>query len=151
MPKVTRDAVKRETGDGACGPFEALLFSDSGGLSQFGAAEEILPPGSRSSNLHWHEEEDEFVYVLEGTLVLCEGDSEDTLAVGDAACFRAGAREGHCLENRSDAPARLLVVGTRAPRDRVHYPQHNRVQHVDRRNEERRWTNEVGAPADPLP
>ncbi|WP_425098818.1 cupin domain-containing protein [Tropicibacter sp. S64] len=150
MPKITRDAVQRETGDGSCGPFESLRFSDSGGLTQFGAAEEILPPGSRTATLHWHAEEDELVYVLEGEVILREGTDETPLGTGEAACFKAGVATGHCIENRSDAPARLLVVGTRAVRDRVHYPNHDRVQHVDRAHDERRWTTESGAPADPL-
>lgn len=150
MPKITRDAVSRDSGDGACGPFEALLFSDSGGLSHFGAFEEILPPGSRSARLHWHEEEDEFVYILEGTATLHEGSQTSELGVGEAACFPAGTPEGHCIENRTDKPLRYLVVGTRAPRDRVHYPAEDRIQHVDRKNAERRWTTEAGAPAKPL-
>ncbi|WP_136439239.1 cupin domain-containing protein [Pacificoceanicola onchidii] len=151
MPKITREAVKRETGDGACGPYEELRFSDSGGLTQFGAHEEILQPGSSSSTLHWHAEEDEMVYVLDGNVTLREGDTETPLTAGEAACFKAGVETGHCIENRSKAPARLLVIGTRAVRDRVHYPNHDRVQHVDRAHDERRWSNEAGAPADPLP
>ena len=151
MPIITQDEVRRTAGDDALGAFEALLFSDSGGLTQFGAFVEILSPGAASSHAHWHEEEDEMVYMLDGEVTLIEGETEHALTAGDAATFAAGAPVGHRLENRSDAPARYLVIGTRAPRDRVHYPGQDRVQHVERKTDERRWSNESGAPADPLP
>lgn len=51
------------------GPFSELVLSDQAKLSQFGVHLERLPPGSRSSFRHWHETEDELVYVLEGEVV----------------------------------------------------------------------------------
>ncbi|WP_421906920.1 cupin domain-containing protein [Mameliella sp.] len=151
MPIITEDSVQRKTGDGALGSFEALLFSDSGGLTQFGALVEILAPGAASSYAHWHEAEDEMIYVLDGTVTLVEGDSEQEMNAGTAATFAAGVETAHRLENRGDAPARILVIGTRATRDRVHYPGHDRVQLIERSHgEERRWTRANGAPADPL-
>jgi uncharacterized cupin superfamily protein len=110
--------------------YRALLFSDSlgeaGSLTQFGAFVETLMPGAHSSELHWHETEDEFVLVLSGEVVLVEGDKagliETVLVEGDAAVFKAGVPVGHCLQNRSNAPASCLVVGTRTTTDRWHYP-----------------------------
>lgn len=151
MPIITEDTVERRTGDGALGAYEMLLFSDSGGLTQFGAKVEILAPGAKSAYQHWHESEDEMVYVLEGTVTLVEGSGETEMRAGQAATFPAGRDTAHAFENRSDAPVRILVMGTRAPRDRVHYPGEDRVLHVERRLDERRWTHENGAPADPLP
>lgn len=151
MPIITEDTVKRDAGNGALGAYEALLFSDSGGLTQFGAFVEVLAPGAASSHAHWHAEEDEMVYVLDGEVVLTEGETETTLTPGMAATFAAGVDVGHRLENRTEIPARYLVIGTRAPRDRVHYPGQDRVLHVDRAHDERRWSSENGAPADPLP
>jgi len=147
MPKITEATVKRDSGDGVCGPFEALLFSDTGGLTQFGAFVEILPPGSRSSVKHWHAQEDEMVFVLAGTVTLIEGDGNTTLSAGDAATFKAGHAVGHCLENRSDAPVRYLVIGTRAAHDTVTYPDHARVLQFDRVKERRTWTDPDGRPA----
>ena len=151
MPIITEDTVQRRSGDGALGAHESLLFSDTGALTQFGAVVEILSPGARSSYPHWHESEDEMVYVLDGTLTLIEGDCENEVPAGAAAAFPAGTETEHCLENRGDSPARLLVIGTRAPRDRVHYPTEDRVLHIERRSDEHRWTRLNGAPADPLP
>ncbi len=54
---------------------------------------------------HWHTHEDEFVYVLEGEVVLRCGPKEQLLRAGMCAGFAAGAEQGHQLINRSDRPA----------------------------------------------
>lgn len=117
MPVIKSDEMLREEGppDNPCGPNVVYWISEVGGLTQFGAFIEELPPGSRSSIKHWHSAEDEFIYVLEGSVTLVEGDAEAVLAPGDAATFRAGDAVGHYLENRSASTTRCLVVGTRAP------------------------------------
>ena len=151
MPVFTPHSVKTDgTDDPAdpCGPYRALLFSDSGGLEQFGAFEEILPPGSASSIKHWHANEDEMVYVLAGEVTLLEGSETVLMRPGDAATFKAGDRVGHCLQNRSDAEVRYLVIGTRSPGDVVTYPDHDRVLTFDRATDTRQWTDHAGAPAD---
>lgn len=109
---------------GGLGPYRFGVIGEAGGLTQFGVHLEELPPGSRSSFRHWHEAEDEMVYILSGEVVLIE-DSETILRAGDAACWPAGRPVGHCLHNRSDAPAVYLTVGTRAAADRIHYPDHD--------------------------
>ncbi|MGV1770786.1 cupin domain-containing protein [Agrobacterium vitis] len=103
------------------GPYSARRLSDAGGLTQFGALLETLPPGSRSSHKHWHEQEDEFLYLLTGTATLLEGDTITEMTPGDAATFKAGVPLSHCLENRSNADCVYLVVGTRSPDEIVHY------------------------------
>jgi uncharacterized cupin superfamily protein len=52
------------------------------GSAQFGVNLLELPPGAWSSQRHWHERQDEFVYVLEGevTLVTDEGETRLTPA-----------------------------------------------------------------------
>ena len=130
--------------ESVCGPGRALWISEAGGLTQFGAFVEILPPGSRSSLKHWHRSEDELVYVLEGEVTLIEGSSETLLHPGDAATFRAGDPVGHSLENRSGAPTRCLIVGTRAPIDVITYPDHDRVCHRDRSLPDDIWTDTSG-------
>ncbi len=135
MPKVTRDNVRREVGDGVddpCGPFEAMLVSDTGGLTQFGAFVETLPPGSASALKHWHAREDEMVYALSGCITVIEGDETYELHPGEAATFAAGVPEGHCLQNRSDAPVQYLVIGARSAGDVVTYPDHDRVLTFER-------------------
>ncbi|MCJ8333339.1 MAG: cupin domain-containing protein [Epibacterium sp.] len=151
MPVFSKETAKTDSDDGMgnpCGPYRAILFSDSGGLTQFGAFEEILPPGSSSSVKHWHAGEDEMVYVLQGEVTLYEGDESVVMRSGDAATFKAGVPIGHCLKNRSNTEARYLVIGTRSSGDVVTFPDHNRVLHFDRATKLRRWTDHTGSPAD---
>ena len=102
-----------------------------------------MMPGSRSSHRHWHEEEDEFLWMIAGEVVLVE-DVERVLRAGDAAGWKAGVPVAHCLENRSGADAVLLVVGTRAAAGVVHYPDHDVVMHHDATG--RRFTHGDGTP-----
>lgn len=149
MPVIKSDKMLREEGppDSPCGPNLVYWISEVGGLTQFGAFIEELPPGSRSSIKHWHSAEDEFIYVLEGSVTLIEGDAEAVLAPSDAATFRAGDAVGHYLENRSASTTRCLVVGTRAPVDIITYPDYGVVCHRDRSLPDDIWTDSKGNPA----
>ena len=104
------------------GPYEGRGLGDYFGLSQFGAALEVLPPNSRSALRHWHTRFDEFVWVLDGELMLITDEGETVLRPGMCAGFKAGVTNAHHLINRSTAPARFLVIGTRIGGDKVHYP-----------------------------
>ncbi len=143
MPIITPENAHVEVmtaNDTPCGPSRMLRFSDTGGLTQFGAFVEILPPGSRSSLCHWHREEDEFVYMLSGEVTVFEGGVATLLHPGQAVCFKAGVPSGHYLKNDGAEEARYLVVGTRLPAEVVTYPDHDRVYHVDRTKGEERFT-----------
>jgi uncharacterized cupin superfamily protein len=97
------------------------MLGDAVGLTQFGVNLLTLPPGVWSSQRHWHTHEDEFVHILSGEVVLCEDAGETLLKAGDSAGFKAGVPNGHCLQNRSDADAVILVVGSRNPEDAGEY------------------------------
>ncbi len=148
MPAITPDRMveEEEPGHGDSGPNRVLWISEAGGLTQFGAFVEIMPPGSRSSIKHWHSAEDEMVYVLAGEVTLCEGNEEILLRPGDAATFRAGVPVGHFLENRSTTETRCLVVGTRAAVDRITYTDHNLICHRDRSLPDDIFTDLAGNP-----
>ena len=129
MPKIdTAKAVVRTKGvypqpyrsvtDGR----EKAALGNVAGLTQFGVNLTRLKPGAASALRHWHEQEDEFVYVLEGELVLIEGDGEMPLRPGDCAGFKAGVPNGHQLVNKSQRDAVYLEIGTRAATERAHYP-----------------------------
>jgi uncharacterized cupin superfamily protein len=92
-----------------------------------------LKPGAASALRHWHEAEDEFVYVLEGELVLIEDDGEHVLKPGDCAGFKAGVPNGHQLVNKSQRDAVYLEIGTRAAAERAHYPDCDLVLERDAR------------------
>ena len=67
-----------------------------------------LPPGAWSSQRHWHTAEDEFLLIIEGEVVLVTDSGEEILKCGDCAGFKAGDRDGHHLQNRSE-PTRLRL------------------------------------------
>ena len=92
-------------------------------MTQFGVNLVVLEPGSASSLRHWHEGEDEFVLVLEGTPTLIDDNGQHPLTPGDYAGFPAGEANGHHFMNLSSEPVQLLVLGTRRPgADVCHYP-----------------------------
>jgi uncharacterized cupin superfamily protein len=129
MPKLDMSAIALRTGTGYPEPLRAMVkgrerkaLGDAGGLTQFGVNYTRLRPGAASAHRHWHEREDELVFVLEGELVLVEDDGETTLGPGDAATFKAGVANGHHLVNRSARDAVLLEIGTRSVHERCHYP-----------------------------
>ena len=100
---------------------EKTALGDVAGLTQFGVNLTRLKPGAASALRHWHETEDEFVYVLEGEIMLIEDGGTTVLRPGDAAGFKAGVSNGHHLVNKSQRDALYLEVGTRAKRERAHY------------------------------
>jgi len=57
---------------------ERKRLGNATGLDQFGVNLTRLRPGAASSLRHWHEKEDELVYILEGEVMLIEDDSETT-------------------------------------------------------------------------
>jgi uncharacterized cupin superfamily protein len=108
--------------DGPCLSRERRRLGDAAGLTQFGVNLLRLPPGAWSSQRHWHTESDELVYVLSGEVTLVTDDGAELLRAGDAAGFKAGDGNGHCLQNRSAADATVLEIGTRARSDGAFYP-----------------------------
>lgn len=149
MPKLTLKDWTKDPGQNAAtgenlGPSFYKLIAQAGGLTQFGAHIESLPPGSKSSPAHWHSHEDEMIFMLEGSVTLCEGRAEYPLKAGEAATFKAGDATPHCLVNTTDAPATYLVVGTKAPSDTVTFRDHDVILHLD--NGKRRRTRRDGTP-----
>jgi uncharacterized cupin superfamily protein len=102
-------------------PRERRRLGDAFTLTRVGINLTTLPPGKESSMRHWHTREDEFVYVLEGEVVLCTGAGEQRLTAGMCAGFPAGLEDGHHLVNRSDRPAVYLEVSNRDSEDTVYY------------------------------
>lgn len=96
-------------------------LGDALGLTLIGINHTTLPPGKESSMRHWHTHEDEFIYVLEGEVVLRTSAGEQLLRAGMCAGFPARAEDGHQLINRSDRPAVYLEVSNRDKADTAHY------------------------------
>jgi uncharacterized cupin superfamily protein len=120
MPKIDLAAAPEIIGarypmphDEPCAARVRRRLGDAAGLTQFGVNLLRLPPGSWSSQRHWHSDEDEFVYILKGEVVLVTDAGEAVLKAGDCAGFKAGDGDGHHLQNRSGEEAVLLEVGSR--------------------------------------
>ncbi len=94
---------------------QKVMLGDVCGLTQFGVNLTRLKPGTWSAHRHWHENEDEFVYIVEGEAVLIENDGETILRAGDCAGWKAGSPIGHCLVNKSNKDVVFIEIGTRAP------------------------------------
>ena len=129
MPKIDIETMAETNSCGYPPPFNEIArgrfrkrLGDAGGLNQFGVNLCRLEPGAASSQRHWHEKEDELVYVLAGEVVLVEDGGETVLRAGDAAAFKAGVANGHHLTNRSNRDALFLEIGTRELNERGHYP-----------------------------
>jgi len=129
MPKIDRSTAPRGEGTRYPAPFDVPCqkrswhrLGDAAELTQFGVNLLRLSPGAWSSQRHWHMHEDEFVYVLDGEVVLVTDAGEEIMRAGDCAGFKAGVRDGHCLQNRSTHDAQILIVGSRNDEDHVGYP-----------------------------
>lgn len=101
---------------------EKRALGDAAGLTQFGVNLTRLPPQTSSALPHWHEREDEFVYVVTGTPTLIYGDTEEMLHPGDCAGFAAGEQIAHAIENRTDQDVVILEIGSRHTAERAFYP-----------------------------
>ncbi len=151
MPKIDIAALPVHTGTGYPEAFRHVVkgrerrrLGDAGGLTQFGVNLTRLRPGAASALRHWHEAEDEFVYILDGELVLIEDDGETLLGPGDAAAFKAGVANGHHLVNRSERDALLLEIGTRAAIERGYYSDVDLMVTID--GAAHRFTRKSGEP-----
>jgi uncharacterized cupin superfamily protein len=113
-------AIETRIGSGYPPPYdqpvakrERKALGDAAGLTQFGVNLLRLPPGCWSSQRHWHDNEDEMIFVVSGEVVLVTDAGEEILRAGDAAGFKAGEPNGHHLQNRTNADAAVLEIGTR--------------------------------------
>jgi uncharacterized cupin superfamily protein len=131
IPPFARRHVVHPVAGEDLGEYSNANLGDAAGLTQFGVHLEILHPGGKSSMRHWHETEDEFVYVVSGELTLVEDEGATALHAGEAAAWKAGVANAHRLENRGSADATYIVVGTRAKWDRAHYADHDLIVTFD--------------------
>ena len=142
---VVRGTLYPPPFDEPCRKRSRTKLGDAAGLEQFGVNLCRLPPGAWSSQRHWHEQEDEFVYVVEGEVVLVTDAGEEVFRAGDCAGFRAGVSDGHHFQNRSSKDALILEVGTRRREDVAHYPD------IDLLAKAAGYFHRDGAPYEPKP
>jgi uncharacterized cupin superfamily protein len=122
-------------------------LGDAAGLTQFGVNRVVLPPGAASSLRHWHTDEDEFILMLEGELVLVTDEGETRMRAGDMAGFAKGRENGHHFLNRSAKDAVLIAIGTRSATDVCFYSDVD--MKVDSRDN--RYVTRAGVPYEDIP
>jgi uncharacterized cupin superfamily protein len=151
MPKIDIAKLPLDTRTGYPPPYDRVVvgrerkrLGNAAGLDQFGVNLTTLKPGAASAQRHWHEQEDEFVYILEGEVALIEDGGETVLKAGDAAGFKANSRNGHHLVNKSNRDVVYLEVGTRSKHERVEYPDVDLM--VVRDHQGMRYTHRNGEP-----
>ncbi|UYY58555.1 cupin domain-containing protein [Sphingomonas sp. S2-65] len=121
MPKLDLDTIPQTNATGYPAPFDAAVqgrwyrrLAPASGLTEMGASHVVLKPGAWSSQRHWHEHEDELVVIIAGEAVLVEDGGETVLRPGDVAAFTKGVRDGHQLQNRSEADCVFVAISAGA-------------------------------------
>ena len=130
MPKLDLDAISQTNATGYPDPYDKPVagrwyrrLAPATGLTTMGASHVVLKPGAWSSQRHWHAAEDELLVMLSGEAELLEDGGETVLRPGDVAAWPAGVRDGHHLQNRTEADCIFVVVSS-GDRDADHgeYP-----------------------------
>ncbi|MBX3705887.1 MAG: cupin domain-containing protein [Pseudomonadales bacterium] len=106
------------------------------GLAGIGLHRIRLAPGSESTQHHWHDADEEFIYILAGRAIACIGTERFEVGPGDFMGFGAPS-PAHSLENPFDEDLHYLVGGERNAVDLVHYPRIERT--LIKSHGARRW------------
>jgi uncharacterized cupin superfamily protein len=97
------------------------------GAEQIGLTVYELAPGKRNMPYHAHHGIEEVVVVLRGRPTLRTPDGERELAEGEVVAFPPGRAGAHQLVNRGEAPARFLMLSSKAPTDLIEYPDSRKI------------------------
>jgi len=100
------------------------------GADLLGATVYELAPGTDGPPLHIHHAMEELLVVLEGSPTLRTLDGERELTRGEVVAFPRGRRGAHALVNRSQAPARYLMISTKTMPEIVEYPELGTIRAV---------------------
>lgn len=122
MPKLDLDAIPQSNRTGYPDPYDRDVagrwyrrLAPAAGLNEMGASHVVLKPGAWSSQRHWHAEEDELLVMIAGEAVLVEDANDEdggetVLRPGDVAAWPRGVRNGHHLQNRSEADCVFVAI-----------------------------------------
>lgn len=97
------------------------------GASRIGGSLYELPPGNRTFPYHYEYGQEEWLICVQGAPTLRTPDGERELRAGDTVCFPEGPDGAHQVINRSDAPARVLILSTKTLPRVVVYPDSDKL------------------------
>jgi uncharacterized cupin superfamily protein len=101
--------------DGPAGHrFAARGLADELGATLTGLGVYEVEPGQAVWPYHFELIEEEWLFVIEGRLVLRTPEGERALSAGDLVCFPPGAEGAHAVRNDSDATARFAMPSSMA-------------------------------------
>ncbi|HEY6960688.1 MAG TPA: cupin domain-containing protein [Gaiellaceae bacterium] len=87
-----------------------------------------LEPGNAAWPYHFELADEEWMFVIDGEVVLRTPDGERTMRAGDVACFPIGAAGAHEVRNDSGAVSRFALTSVRlGPGGGAVYPDSGKV------------------------
>lgn len=112
--------------------FREAWIAVQAGCKHLGASLYELPPGEAVCPYHVHLANEEMLLVIAGTPSLRTRDGWRELAEGEVVAFPVGERGAHQVQNRSDRPARVLMVSEMIGPEVGLYPDSGKVMARER-------------------
>lgn len=106
----------------------SACLTDGLGFTDMGVHLVHVKPGDFSTEHHFHEEDEEFLYILAGRGVASIGDERFEVGAGDFMAFPKHSPPHH-MHNPGDVDLVYLMGGTRPAIDVVNYPRLGRRQY----------------------
>jgi uncharacterized cupin superfamily protein len=97
------------------------------GAERLGASLFELEPGQAQFPMHYHLGNEEMLIVVAGTPTLRTPDGERELREGEVVALPAGERGAHQIVNRTERPARIVLVSEMVGPDIVVRPESGKL------------------------
>lgn len=98
------------------------------GADKTGMSVYEVEPGNATWPYHFELADEEWMFVIEGEVVLRTPDEERTMRAGDVACFPIGAAGAHEVRNDGESVARFALTSARlGPGGGAVYPDSGKV------------------------
>jgi uncharacterized cupin superfamily protein len=107
--------------------FRDAWIAVQAGCEHLGASLYELPPGETVCPYHAHLANEEMLLVIAGTPSLRTHEGWRELAEGEVVAFPVGERGAHQVQNRSDRPAKVLMVSQMIGPEVTLYPDSDKV------------------------
>jgi uncharacterized cupin superfamily protein len=123
---VFSDACEYDSGDPAGYRAAAENITKAVGVGALAVKVFELPPGQALCPYHY-EYEEEWLVVLDGSVVVRTPDGEEALTRGEIVCFAPGPSGAHKVGNRADASARVMMFSSAREPSVAVYPDSDKI------------------------